>query len=39
MELKPPVEVIQANGGHCPKCGKKLNFEIEKVEIIPQRDV
>jgi len=39
VELKPPVEVIQANGGYCPKCGKKLNFEIEKVEIIPLNDV
>jgi hypothetical protein len=34
-ELKPPDEVMQANGGYCPKCGKKLNFEIEEVEIAP----
>jgi len=30
---------MQVNGGYCPKCGKKLNFEIEKVEITPAEEV
>jgi len=33
MELKPADEIIEFNGGHCPKCGKELVFEIEGVEI------
>jgi len=35
IELKPPEEIIERNGGVCPKCGKKLLFKIEDVEIIP----
>jgi len=33
VDLKPPEEVIQQFGGNCPKCGKKLKFNPEKVEI------
>ncbi len=35
VELKPPTEIIQRNGGVCPRCGRKLTFRIEDVEIIP----
>jgi len=33
LELETPVEVIQRNGGYCPKCGKKLSFEVENLKI------
>ena len=33
IELKPPEELIQQLDGKCPKCGKKLVFNHEKVEI------
>jgi len=32
-ELKAPEEVIQENSGECPKCGKRLSFFPEKVNI------
>jgi len=32
-ELKPPSELVQQYGGKCPKCGKKLDFSPEKVDI------
>jgi len=35
MEIKRPLEVMRAYSGCCPKCSKKLNFKIEKVELIP----
>jgi RNase P subunit RPR2 len=35
VELRPPVEIIQRNGGVCPKCGRKLQFRIEDIEILP----
>ncbi len=35
VELKPPDEIIQRNGGVCPNCGKKLVFKIENVEVLP----
>ncbi len=35
LELETPSEVIQRNGGYCPKCGKKLVFEQETLKIIP----
>jgi DNA-directed RNA polymerase subunit RPC12/RpoP len=35
IELRPPDEIIQQNGGYCPKCGKKLIFRMEDVKIIP----
>jgi len=33
VELKSADEIIQMVGGRCPKCGKKLTFNIEDVEI------
>jgi len=30
-DLKPPDEIIQANDGKCPKCGKKISFVPTKV--------
>lgn len=36
LELETPSEVIQRNGGYCPKCGKKLGFDTETLKIIPQ---
>ncbi|MHC1590166.1 MAG: hypothetical protein ACXQTQ_04310 [Candidatus Hecatellaceae archaeon] len=33
VELKSAEEVIQMVGGQCPKCGRKLAFSIEDVEI------
>jgi len=32
--LKPPDEIIQANDGKCPKCGKKISFIPKKVDVI-----
>ncbi|HYU55698.1 MAG TPA: hypothetical protein VEL52_05695 [Candidatus Bathyarchaeia archaeon] len=36
LELETPSEIIQRNGGYCPKCGKKLGFTIETLKIGPQ---
>lgn len=33
IELRSPSEVIAQFGGHCPNCGKKLEFSISSVEI------
>ena len=38
VELRPPTEIIQRNGGVCPKCGKKLQFRIEDIEILPVKE-
>lgn len=35
LELETPSEIVQRNGGYCPKCGKKLAFETESLKIIP----
>ncbi|HEY4657125.1 MAG TPA: hypothetical protein VIH34_01410 [Candidatus Bathyarchaeia archaeon] len=35
LELETPSEIIQRNGGYCPKCGKKLGFETENLKIAP----
>jgi DNA-directed RNA polymerase subunit RPC12/RpoP len=32
-ELVPPEEIIRKHDGRCPKCGKKLCFTAEKVEV------
>jgi NAD-dependent SIR2 family protein deacetylase len=34
-ELKPPDEIIQANDGKCPKCGKKLSYIPIDIEVKP----
>src|SRR5712692_8644631 len=39
LELETPGEIIQRNGGYCPKCGKKLGFDTENLKIIPQTPV
>ena len=31
--MKPPDEIIQANDGKCPKCGKKISYMPKKVEV------
>ena len=35
LELETPSEIVQRNGGYCPKCGKKLGFETENLKIVP----
>jgi hypothetical protein len=30
------MEIIQRNGGYCPKCGKKLGFDTENLKITSQ---
>lgn len=35
IELTAPDEIIQRFDGHCPKCGKKLTFDLTKVNIKP----
>ena len=35
LELETPTEIIQRNGGYCPKCGKKLGFETDNLKIAP----
>lgn len=37
-ELKAPEEIIQENGGMCPRCGKKLSFFPEKVDIATHQE-
>ena len=39
LELETPGEIIQRNGGYCPKCGKKLGFDTENLKIIPETPV
>ncbi len=35
IELETPSEVIQRHGGYCPKCGKRLGFEMDSLKIVP----
>jgi len=35
LELKPPDEIIQQNGGKCPKCNRKLSLLPMDVEVKP----
>jgi hypothetical protein len=39
LELETPGEIIQRNGGYCPKCGKKLGFDTENLKIIPETPI
>jgi DNA-directed RNA polymerase subunit RPC12/RpoP len=32
-ELKPPAEIIEQLGGSCPRCGQKLRFDPNDVEV------
>jgi len=34
-DLKPPDEIIQKHNGKCPKCGRKLSFIPQNVEVKP----
>ncbi len=36
-ELKPPDEIIQKHNGKCPKCGRKLSFIPQNVEVKPMK--
>ncbi len=33
LELLPPEDVIRRYGGRCPRCGNKLHFDPENLEI------
>ena len=35
LELESPTEIIQRNGGFCPKCRGELDFKIDNVKIVP----
>jgi hypothetical protein len=35
LELETPNEVIQRHSGICPQCKKRLEFETEKIRILP----
>jgi len=35
FELESPLEIVQRNGGVCPKCGRKLSFDPDTIKIIP----
>jgi hypothetical protein len=37
-DLKPPDEIIQANDGKCPSCGKKIAFVPTKVVVEAAED-
>ncbi|MHC1586314.1 MAG: hypothetical protein ACXQTV_02065 [Candidatus Hecatellaceae archaeon] len=37
VELKSAEEIIQMVGGRCPKCGRKLSFSVEDVEVRPSK--
>jgi hypothetical protein len=38
VELETPSEIIQRHNGVCPQCKKKLEFESEKIKIIPNEE-
>lgn len=38
LELEIPLEIIQRHNGVCPQCKRKLDFETEKLKIIPYED-
>jgi len=35
VDLRPPDEIVQEYDGKCPKCGKKLSYSSQKIEIRP----
>jgi hypothetical protein len=39
FELETPTEIIQRHNGICPQCKRRLDFETEKVKIIPYEEV
>jgi RNase P subunit RPR2 len=38
LELETPLEIIQRHNGTCPQCKRKLDFETEKLKIIPYEE-
>jgi DNA-directed RNA polymerase subunit RPC12/RpoP len=38
LELETPIEIIQRHNGVCPQCKKKLEFETEKLRIVPYNE-
>lgn len=38
VELETPSEIIQRHNGVCPQCKRKLEFDGEKIKIIPNDD-
>ena len=38
LELETPNEIIQRHNGICPQCKRKLEFETEKVKIVPNEE-
>ncbi|MGA2783315.1 MAG: hypothetical protein ABSF09_01265 [Candidatus Bathyarchaeia archaeon] len=38
LELETPIEIIQRHNGLCPQCKKKLEFETEKLKIVPHEE-
>jgi DNA-directed RNA polymerase subunit M/transcription elongation factor TFIIS len=38
LELETPLEIIQRHNGVCPQCKRKLDFETEKLKIIPYEE-
>lgn len=38
VDLKTPDEVIQANNGKCPNCGRKLSIIPHRIEVHPVRN-
>ncbi|HXZ89494.1 MAG TPA: hypothetical protein VEG61_00400 [Candidatus Dormibacteraeota bacterium] len=39
LELETPTEIVQRHNGTCPQCKRKLDFETEKVKIIPNEEI
>jgi len=39
LELETPVEIIQRHNGLCPQCKRKLDFDTERIKIIPNGQV
>lgn len=37
VELESPLETISRFSGSCPKCGKKLNFDVGSIRIGPNK--
>ena len=37
-DLESPLEIMSKFDGICPKCNKKLHFDVENVEIIPMNN-
>jgi hypothetical protein len=38
LELETPTEIIQRHNGVCPQCKRKLDFETERVKIMPNEE-